>query len=62
MIVKVAPSDRGIQDGHVCLKYPDAPINVVEGDVVEFVAEVQGVWGKVRMPELSVRALEVRTH
>lgn len=61
MIVKVAPSERGIQDGHVCLKYSDASINVREGDVVEFVAEMQGVWGVVEMPELSVRALEVQT-
>lgn len=61
MIVMVAPSNQGIQDGHVCLKYSDAPIIVSEGDVVEFVAEMQGVWGQVKMPELSVRALEIQT-
>lgn len=46
-------------DGLVCLKYADPPNPITEGDTIQFVAEMEGLWIDTEMPELSVRALEV---
>ena len=46
-------------DSEVLLKYRNPAVRVLEGDIVTFVGEMEGVWGLGQVPEITLIALEI---